>query len=489
MKEALAKWVGELREKPLPVLSSNLKSLRQLCISNTDMRQLSDIVDRDPGLSVLLLRHINQIRHQHLRSEITTPHHAMMMVGLEQVRQLLNKASEAEQLPQSAQRRLREQFSQSFHAAYQARDWGRLQRDLGIDELFSAALLGNLGETMLNLYAPDLVDQVHAQMYQEEMEAEEAQYVVFGFSYNQLTLELARAWHLPNLLCDSMQAENASMGRVLNVMLASQLARCCRHGWYSRALSHLIDGIADYLYSDSASTATLVHRNAVEAARASEFYDVPHPAALLLLPAKQFEVEPQAEESSPTKPQPEIIEVEESISEGTEFCLAPQRRVLARVLKQLNRTDRRLPQKEVLRLTLEGMHDGLGLNRTVFAGLTPNREQLRAAFIQGGDDEPAFKRFTIDLDNHNLFARLMEQQHSLWLDDHNRKKFYPLIPINFHKVVDNNSFFAMSLFLRGRPMGLFYADRRNRDCRLDEVGYKRFKQLVLLAGHHLAREQ
>jgi HD-like signal output (HDOD) protein len=480
MNEALAKWVSQLQQQPLPAIKANCELLQQLSSGDhTDMGRLATIIESDPGLSVMLLRHINQIRHKHLRSEITTPRHALMMLGLQQLRLLLPTVSLVEALPKESQLRLRHQFSQAFHAAYQARDWGHLRRDLAVDELFTAALLNNLGEMLLNQYAAAEVDRVYGLMQQKEMEPEEAQYVVFGFSFNQLTLEIARVWHLPNLLCDSMQAENASNNRVLSIMLAAQLARCARHGWYTKSLSKLIDDIAEFMLSDSAAIATLLHRNAVEAARESGRYAVPHPAALLLLPATLVEEKkPIAKKSTDTQ----LPSTDEA-----DFCIAPQRRVLVRVLKTLNNPNETLPLKEVLRLVLEGMRDGLGLNRVVFAGLTPNKDQLRASYMLGSDNDPSFKRFAVDLNGHNLFVRLMDKQQSLWLDDNNRKKFFQLIPINFHKLVNNDSFFVMSLFVRSKPVGLFYADRHNRNCRLDEEGYKRFKQLVTMASHHLGK--
>ncbi len=480
MNEALAKWVGELQQHPLPVLKANLELLQQLSANErTDMGRLATIIESDPGLSVMLLRHINEIRHKHLRSEITTPRHALMMLGLQQLRLQLPKATLAETLPEESQQRLHTQFSQSFHAAYQARDWARLGRDLDVDEVFTAALLSNLGETLLNLHAAEEVDRVYTLMQQKAMQPEEAQYVVFGFSFDQLTLEIARAWHLPNLLCDSLQAENASMNRVLNVMLAAQLARSSRYGWYSKAVAKLVDDIAGFMLSDASATATLLHHNAVEAARESTVYRVPHPAAQLLYPAGLAEEKKPVVKKSNHATLPSL--------EDTDFCLAPQRQVLVRTLKTLNTPDETLPLKEVLRLVLEGMHDGLGLNRVVFAGLTPNKDQLRASYMLGSDNDPAFKQFAVDLSGHNLFVRLMEKQQSLWLDDNNRRKFFQIIPINFHKLIDNDSFFVMSLFIRSKPVGLFYADRHSRNCRLNEESYKRFKQLVTMASHHLSK--
>lgn len=489
MNESLAKWAGKLQQHPLPAFKTNCELLQQLSATqNIDMGLLAAVIESDPGLSVLLLRHINALRHKHLRSEITTPRHALMMLGMQQLRQLLLKVSYAEALSKENQLHLRHQYSQALHAGYQARDWGRLGRDHDVEELYAAGLLHNLAEMQLGLYAADKLAKVYQLMQQKDMEAEEAEYVVFGFSFDQLTLELARNWHLPNLLCDSVQSENASQKRPLNVMLAAQLARCSRHGWYTSVINQITDEVAEFMLSDTPSVTTLLHRNAVEAARESIVYNVAHPAALLLLPAEDPELKEQTKKALQTAQvdKPDSEEGEHPVEEAS-FCLAPQRRVLARVLKTLNNPDETLPLKEILRLVLEGMHDGLALNRVVFAALTPSRDQLRAGYMLGSDNDPAFKRFNIDLSNSNLFVRLMEKQQSLWLDDNNRAKLFPAIPINFHKLINNDSFFAMSLVVRNRPVGLFYADRHRPNCSLDEESYKRFKQLVTVAANNLAK--
>lgn len=481
MNNALAAWVKRLDQADLPALKANTGLMRQLAADeNVDMSRLATLIESDPGLTLRLMRYINNLRHKHLRSEITTVRNALMMLGLTHVQQIPQGLTSIEELDEVDSLRLRKHFSQALHAAYQARDWARITKDLIADELYLAALLHNLGETLLNLHAPQEMARVRDLMQQKQMEANEAEYVVFGFSIDQLTLELARLWRLPSLLIDSLHGENAQHKRVLNVMLAAHVAKAAEQGWYSPRTVKLVEQTADFLLSDTASTATLIHKNAVEAARNSAQLNVPHPAACLLIPAHV-----QAEEKRPpsgVKIQPELLP-----DEDADFCLMPQRRVLLRVMKSLTQTEESLSLKKVLALTMEGMHEGLGLNRVVFAMLTPDKGQLRARSILGSDNDPLFNRFVIDLESHNLFTRLLEKPQSLWLDENNRGKFFPLIPIGFHKLIRNDSFLVMSLFVRNKPVGIFYADRHTNACRLDAESYKRFKQLVAQASQTLSR--
>lgn len=52
--------------------------------------------------------------------------------------------------------------------------------------------------------------------------------------------------------------------------------------------------------------------------------------------------------------------------------------------------------------------------------------------------------------------------------------------------IKTNSFFAMSIHVRDKPVGLFYADRRSLDCKLDEQAYKQFRQICQFAAKGLA---
>ena len=64
-------------------------------------------------------------------------------------------------------------------------------------------------------------------------------------------------------------------------------------------------------------------------------------------------------------------------------------------------------------------------------------------------------------------------------------------PTGVIKVIGEGEFFAMSLFVHGKPVGLFYADRKHGECSLDDHSYLEFKKLCVLAADglaHLARK-
>jgi len=491
MHNTLNAWADKLQHAVLPALPQTVAELTRLSADdNVNMWNLARVVERDPGLCVALLRRVNNGGQKRLRTEVTTVEHAMMMLGMTQLRALpkavplIQRAGDAV----GRERALR-LMARSYHAAWQARELARLRKDLEPDEIFLPALLHNLGEILLWLYAPAKMTQIEELTSQQQMEPQEAQYVVLGFGLDHLTLMLARRWGLPTLLRDSLKAESAQQPRVFGIMLAVQLARAAEQCWYRAATSVVLEQIAEYTGHDFDYISSHVHRNAVDAARMADCYSVTPAAALLLYPAQpeaapgwKPELPAQEPSSAATATTAPVAEVTQETTAA--FCLAPQLHILRRALHEMQEGIKagNLTLQKILSLTMDGMHDGIGLNRVVFALLTQERHQLRARAIAGADNDPQFNRFLIELHGAHLFTRLMEKPQALWINDTNRVKFWPIVPKPFQRIIGGNSFFVLSVFVKERPVGLFYADRHSMDCALDAHAYHRFKQLGLLAA-------
>lgn len=485
MHNTLNAWADKLQHAVLPALPQTAADLARLSADdNVNMWNLARVLEKDPGLCVALLRRVNAGGQKRLRTEVTTVEHGMMMLGLTQLRALpksvplIQRAGDA-----TGRERALRLMARSYHAAWQAREMARLRKDLEPDEIFLPALLHHLGEILLWLYAPAKMAHIEELTARQQIEPEEAQYVVLGFGIDHLTLSLARRWGLPTLLQDSLKSESAQQPRIYGVMLAVQLARAAEQGWYRAATTGVLEHMAEHLGHDFGYVTNHTHRYAVEAARLADCYPSDPAAALLLHPSQPeaapgWKPEPVAATGEAPGPAPEGEEP------ASAFCLAPQLHILRQSLQELQAgmKARNLTLQKVLSLTMDGMHDGTGLNRVVFALLTQERHQLRARAIAGADNDPVFDRFHIELNGAHLFTRLMEKPQALWINDTNRVKFWPMVPKPFQRIVRCNSFMVLSIFVKDRPVGLLYADRQCGGCGLDAHAYHRFKQLGMLAA-------
>ena len=127
--------------------------------------------------------------------------------------------------------------------------------------------------------------------------------------------------------------------------------------------------------------------------------------------------------------------------------------------------------------TTRAMHDGIGLNRVVFARYEKNTKSLVGTVIVGSSNNPVFNRFNIKLDIPHLFTRLMEKPQAILINDETRNKFWSLVPQEFAKLIGTNSFAAMSVHYKDEPLGLFYADRHTSSCQIEDTSYKYFKTM------------
>lgn len=480
MNLSLDEWVKHIGHKSVPVQEATINALRQYCArENASVAELEETVDMDPGLVIHLLRLGNTKTSGSLSTDITTIPQALMILGVEQVNELPKRLPSIEKtLKDDARIRLLKTFARAYHAARQATRWASQRRDMSPEEVFAATQLHFLGEMFVAIYAPALLDQVDKMRNEQNIAAEEAQFIILGFTLDQLTAKLARQWQLPNLLLEALHPENAKFPRAYGIMLAVQLARGAAVDWYAEKTCTIQEHAAKWLEIDLAELITGTHILAVDVARESALYGVP-PAALGLA-----YIPPADEEQTDIQKQESIEEQEQE----AEICLMPQIQSLKLLLGIL--TQKKLATQnsyELISHVLKGMHDGIGLNRVVFARLDTDNKLLKAEKIIGVDNDPLFSRFEIKLEPANLFSRLLEKSQAVLINNQNREKFWPLVPTEFKKLINTNSFMAMSIFVADKPVGLIYADRRNSACQMDTQAYKYFKTVCKHASKVLQR--
>jgi HD-like signal output (HDOD) protein len=476
MNAALDKVVFQLAMASLPALQGNLDAYSRLLIRpQLIIDHLSRVAERDPGITLRLLRTINSLQRQRLRTEITTLTHAQMMLGIDTLKGIPRGMKRAEDLEPPLRARLFRSYMLACHRAEFARDFARLRRDLDANEIYVVALLYDLGKMLLDQQMPAEMAKVREIRASRGMEPAEAQYVSLGFTLDELTVALARQWKLPQLLIDTLHGEAAQNGRSLGIIYAHRLIRAVdRHGWYGPPTHDLMEQIADYLLIDAGSAARHIHQTAAHIAGETTIFRLRPLAVALLLP-------PPAEERQKSR------EMIETSGPSAPFCLAPQPQIIRPIIHDLQRTleQGKLTLQQLFESILHAMHEGLGLNRCVFALLTHERDRLRGRCIVSSDDDPHFNRFEIALDQTNIFSRLMDKPQSFWLHAGNRQRFAPLIPVAVQRLIQVDGFVAMSIFVHHRPLGLIYADRKARNVQIDAGTYKRFKQLATQASHTL----
>lgn len=473
--DVVDEWAAKLSGIVFPIFEKTAQLMNGIDESSGfSMDRVCHDVLFDAGAVLALLRKANSMTRGPLASDVTTAENAAMMIGLHNLKELPKKLPRI-QLPanDSMQQGFLQIVSRAYHAGYQSYEFAARRADMTPKEVFIAAFMHDIGKMALWLNGGDEMRQIQKLVYEEYMPLDEAQYVVLGFSTDELSLALARRWNLPELVQDALQAEKATNKRVLGVMLAVQLARYAEHSWYSQQACECIENIAEYLEMSYESAVSFVHKNAINAARETEHLGTWHAAAnlpMIYIPA----VEEQTEDG--------VVAIDKQSNEAApvHFCLVPQHDVYQEVENKIRKFSNISNVYELLELGMHGYHEGLGLNRVVFAMLSKERDQLQARHLAGTDNDPMFSQFAIQLEPANLFTHIMKKQQSVWINDENRERFFPLVPTDVRRLIKTESFMASSIFAKEKPIGLIYADRHLGDSHLDSHTYERFKRLSRL---------
>lgn len=460
MLDSLEKWERQIGGKTFPILRQTRDLLDSEDLPIDSVAEMAAVVSRDPGLTIALLRKANNTPHEHLNHRLTNIEYAVMMYGMGRVQTMARQLPIVEEVAApGALRSILHAIGRATHTAYLAQEWAHLYRDMVPAEVYLAALLHNIGEIGLWLFAPQEAQKIADMVTNNHhMTADEAHYLTMGFTQDKLSLALARMWNMPALVQDALQPASALHARVLGVLLAAQLAHMRETDWRSDELEKTLDHLSRYVHL----TRDEVFKRAKDLTRQWEFLSQPYGTVA-----------------------PVHNDVVDEVTEGgrsVAICIAPQAQLLTEVLEQLGHPDQNgLNVEESLELAVKTMHDGIGMNRVVFAHLVPELGTLTAKYVAGADHDPRFRDFDIDLNRHKLFRWLMSQRHGIWVNELNRKNVIGLIPEEFNQMVGVETFYAQSIFVADKPFGLFYADRQGVDCRLDSGSFQRFQALASLA--------
>jgi HD-like signal output (HDOD) protein len=238
----LSGWVSVLGHAEIPVLKQTARDLAVLHedAENLSARGVTEIIARDPMMTVKLLRYLQRHKHRRQEHEVVQVEQALLMLGVEA---FFNKippqplVDEVLRGQTAALACLLRVVHRSHRASSYAFDWAVRLRDLHFEEVRIAALLHDLAEMLMWCFAPADMLKIRAMQQQDRtLRSRAAQQEVFGFALEDMQLALAREWSLPRLLLTLMDDACAQQPRVRNVVLAVNLARHSANGWDDAAL-------------------------------------------------------------------------------------------------------------------------------------------------------------------------------------------------------------------------------------------------------------
>ncbi|KAA3629238.1 MAG: HDOD domain-containing protein [Proteobacteria bacterium] len=459
-------WIEKLSAQPLPVLRSTRNALRQLIDRGTyNGGELTRHLAHDPLLCVHLLRRANQRSPE---GRVATLEQAVVMCGEGLLEELARSVPVIEEVvPEPALQPLLQLYRFSFHVGYLARDLTKQKRDHHYSDSYFAGLLHNLGELVTRVFVPKYIPAIVRQAQQRKIGRSEAAQEVLGFDFHQLSCGLARAWHLPALLQASLDDDHFQDKRTELVDLAAGMMHVGPLLLLPLSEDRLVLRVAELLAVGAEEVKAIVfHANSEAAAYLQERLPVEPDATFV----EFFPPEPidsfEGAKPAPVRAKPEALQRLQAAFASSE-------------------TDRLTPQR-ILELFTAALREGLGVDRVVFALLSPDHAMLQGRFFGGVQANSPLHRFEFERHGRTVFARLMDKPAALILNDANRERMKPLLTDHVHKVLEVEEFMAHSIFLEERPFGLCYADRGISRRSISAEEYQVFRTQCQLLVKRLA---
>lgn len=240
--EKIKEWVIRLTQSELPVLKHTARDLAALRADEKKLnaRSISEVISRDPIMTVKLLRYLQLHKHKAQTTEVIQIEQVLLMLGLDTFFNKIDMHSLLEDMLKSNAVALPPALRvihRSHRASEYAKDWAVQLHDLHYEEVRVAALLHDIAEILMWCFAPQAMLEIRDIQQKDKMQRSHAvQEQVLGFSLLELQKELAIKWKLPELLLTLMNDSNAKLPRVRNVVLAVNLARHSANGWNDTAL-------------------------------------------------------------------------------------------------------------------------------------------------------------------------------------------------------------------------------------------------------------
>lgn len=453
----------------LPILASTRQHLEPLLTDGlAPLRTLALPLMSDPALALRVLQQANAVPHRYFRADVVTLDDAVHMLGTQTLLRLESEARVDEQVL-DGERLLsyRRSSGRAVLAALLAYDWAALDRDRFPSEVSLAALLNNLGELFLLARGDARIYRYLALVEHRHVLPHEAEYVSLSESLDEMGHALAVEWRLPEMVREAMRARNAQYLRTLCVMLATQTARYAFSGWKHPMQSSNLRLAAAMLELDMPVLLERINRVLSNFNQRADYY------GLKPLPCLPLEDAGRAV-------------LGRDPPWNTPFCLAPRADDFATAMDAL-REGHAHDRDAVYAILLRGLHRGLGLNRVVFAAYDARQERLSAAHLVGTDFEPAFNRFGLSCTEGGLFGELLRRPMSIWANDRNQAELLPRFPDRIRALTGVTRFFVTSVWVKKRPIGIVYADRRSANCALDARSYASFQALIAQAADCLER--
>ncbi|MCB0320813.1 MAG: HDOD domain-containing protein [Bdellovibrionales bacterium] len=473
-KLSVQEWADKIQNEGLSSFTETAQRISEIAAcDDADLNELSKLIMRDAGMATKVLQASNSAFRMR-KGKVSTVSHALVMLGVEEVKHICLASSFVDGLLQGSENQeLIDEMSRTFHAATQSRLLALRRGDRRTEEVFIGALMASLGPLAFWRVGGEVALELKQRYESANKPFEVIERDFLGFALSELSDELARRWNLHQFMPKRDSEDRTECLRAIEVHYSTRLARYLARGWDDELVKELIAEMRSSLGLSEHAVLSVLTTAANETREAAMAFHLPEPSTLI--------PPPLAESSGSSAP---ISEVQDGEDEPKPFqAIDPDPLYQLKVLREISTLMQgRGELTSIIVKVLDGIYQGIGMDRVVFALLGDDRTTLTSRLALGASRNSFQSRFRFLLkdDEKNIFTYSSHHPAAIWyakqqheLSSHMGERIL--------RVIGSGDFFLAPLLVNGRWLGVFYADRRVSKRELDQESFDAFNQFVFQA--------
>ena len=474
-----------------PALSAIVTQINRVTLSEHEpVSALCNAILKDVALTSKLLKLVNAAHYQRHSGKISTVSRAIAILGFDAIRNLAMSLLLFDHLQDRAQANaLKEEVAASYFSGVIARE---LVSKLGwrnAEEAFICAMFHRLGRLLVAFYLREeheaVIRLATARGWNEARAASE----ILGLGYEDIGMGVARHWNFPDMIVDSMRPVTGDVAsrtdfqndkmRII-ASLSSEMcdtARAATPKERAVGLNALVRKYGKGVGVSDASVRDVVKASFDIMARESVVIGAAPAVAPVLAHAKNW-TSPDGEPTLVLAPaddamqrmvdvagiaEPAGVDAGAASAERTTVLSAGVQDITSMIAGDFQLND-------VLRIILETMYRAIGFQRVLLCARDPKSNVLRARLGLGRDVDAIIRAgFGVPLQGPpDIFFAVTGKGADICIEDIDAENIRAHVPAWYRKAVPACGVVLFPLVLKGRTVGLLYADT-------DRAGSLKFK--------------
>jgi HD-like signal output (HDOD) protein len=469
------------RNSDFPAMSSTVGILNKFkATEDTSVSELSNIILKDYALTSRILKLVNSVNYAQF-GEVTTISRAIILLGFENVKNLALSLVLFDHLQKhGSNSELMGSIIKSFYSAILAQ---KIAQDINFtdkEEAFICSLFHTFGKIMVAFSMPEKIGEINAYGAEKGVSEDAASLSVIGISYEELGMTIAKEWHFPVRIVQSMHYMSAFevtdkpnetdrlrsistfSHRISNIIATSPDKR-----ERDEKIQKLVASFKSHFGSLGDSLINFIDSSAQDLVEFSSTFKLNLeniPLGKVILGSQTGGETSAAGESVRPDFTTESLKTIDLIIESDSESRETPESIFTKGIQDINGAIMsNFSLNDIVRIVLETMYRGMqlsGLSNALFFIKDTRLPVMNVRFGFGSGIEEIKKWFKITLDNSNdIFNIAVMKQGDLVIKDIKAQDVKDLLPDWYKSRISSDIFVVLlPIVIKSKPIGMFYIE-------------------------------